>query len=149
MTRHARLGKELPLPKPPGLLLLAVAVLGGCGFPLSAPVRYGANGVVRPATVTELYDGSYQGHPSLLAANGPGCPLEPRKGVIEIGDAVLIYPYTPDLILTAPVRPDGSVHAVQGAAVLDGRIANNRLDFTIRTPNCLSRYSTRFVWNHS
>lgn len=143
------LGKELSVPKLPGLLLLATSLLGGCGFPLSAPVRVGANGVVRPATLTELYDGSYQGHTYLLAANGPGCPLEPHNGVIEIGDAVLIYPYTPTLILTAPVLPDGSVHSVAGPAVLDGRIANNRLNFTIHTPNCLSSYSTHFVWNHS
>ena len=137
------------MPNRPGLLFVALAVLGGCGFPLSAPVRVGANGVVRPATNTELYGGSYQGHTALLEARGPGCPLEPRKGVIEIGDAVLIYPYTPDLILTAPVQRDGSVHAATGPAVLDGRIVNDRLIFTIRTPACLSRYSTHFVWNHS
>jgi hypothetical protein len=116
---------------------------------LSAPLRVGANGVVRPATNTELYDGSYQGRTALLAARGPGCPLEPRKGVIEIGDAVLIYPYTPDLILSAPVQRDGSVHATSGPAVLDGRIVNDRLFFTIRTPACLSSYSAHFVWNHS
>ena len=132
-----------------GLVLAVSAVLGGCGFPLSAPVRYGANRVVRPANTGELYDGSYQGHAALLAANGPFCPREPHKGVIEIGDAVLVYPYTPNLILTAPVQPDGSVHAREGAAVLDGRIVGNWLNFTIRTPNCLSWYNLHFVWNHS
>ena len=132
-----------------GLILAASAVLGGCGFPLSAPIRYGANGVVRPATIGELHDGSYQGNTALLGVRGPGCPHEPHKGVIEIGDAVLIYPYTPDVILTAPVRPDGTVHAVTGRAVLDGRIWNDWLVFSISTPNCFSSYRTRFVWNHS
>jgi hypothetical protein len=148
-ARGRELGKDLPLPNRLGLLFVALAVLGGCGFPLAAPVRVGANRVARPAIPSERFDGSYQGHTALLAASGPGCPLDPHKGVIEIGDAVLIYPYTPELILTAPVRPDGSVHAVAGPAVLDGRIVNNRLSFTIRTPTCLSRYSTHFVWNHS
>ena len=130
--------------------LVSAAALGGCGeHRLAAPVRTGANGVSRPATTAELYDGSYQGWVALVGANGPGCPVWPRKGVIEIGDATLVYPYLPNLVLAAPVAPDGSLHAAAGPAVLDGRIVNDRLEFIVRTPNCQSRYSMRLVWNHS
>lgn len=126
-----------------------VVALGGCSNELAAPVRTGANGVTRPATTAELYDGSYQGRGALVSANAPGCPIWPRRGVVEIGDATLIYPYLPELILAAPVAPDGSLHAETGRAVLDGRIVNNNLEFAIRTPHCQSRYSMHFVWNHS
>ena len=129
--------------------LAAAVALGGCGNRLADPVRTGANGVSRPATTAELYDGSYQGRAVLVGANGPGCPFRPHHGVVEIGDATLVYPYLPDLVLAAPVARDGSLHAAAGPAVLDGRIVNDHLEFIVRTPNCQSRYSMRFVWNHS
>lgn len=129
--------------------LAAAATLGGCGERLSAPVRTGVYGVSRPATIAELYDGSYQGQAALVRATGPGCPVWPAYGVVEIGDATLVYPYRPDLILAAAVAPDGSLHARTGPALLDGRIVNNHLYFVVRTPNCESRYSMHFIWNHS
>lgn len=130
--------------------LISAAALGGCGgHQLAAPVRTGVNGVTRPATPAELYDGSYQGWATLVGANAPGCPVWPREGVVEIGDATLVYPYLPNLVLAAPVAPDGSMHARAGRAVLDGRIVNDHLEFIIRTPNCQSLYRMRFIWNHS
>lgn len=128
--------------------LLAAAALGGCVTP-AAPVRTGANGISRPATTAELFDGSYQGRAVLVRATGPGCPVRPRYGVVVIGDAELTFPYEPDLILSAPVAADGTLHAETSPAVLDGRIINDRLEFTVRTPNCQSHYSMRYIWNHS
>jgi hypothetical protein len=130
--------------------LASAAMLAGCGGDrLAAPVRTGANGVTRPATIAELYDGSYQGRAVLVSATGPNCPVWPRNSVVEIGDATLVYPYLPNLVLAAPVARDGSLYAQAGPAVLDGRIFNNRLEFAVRTPSCQSRYSMHFVWNHS
>jgi hypothetical protein len=128
--------------------LAAAAMLGGCAN-MAPPVRTGVNRVSRPATLSERFDGSYQGRAVLLATSGPGCPVRPHYGVVEIGDAELTFPYLPDLILSAPVAPDGSLHAKAGPAVLYGRIVNDRLEFTIRTPTCLSHYSMHYVWNHS
>jgi len=134
----------------PLLLPLAVAAaLGGCAAPQAAAVRTGALGVSRPATTTELFDGSYQGRAVLVRGSRPTCPVWPRYGTVEIGDAVLIYPYLPGLVFSAPVQPNGSLHSQTGQFVLDGRIVNGHLDFTVITPACASRYSMRYVWNHS
>ena len=129
--------------------LAAAALLGGCAERPAAPVRTGANGVSRPATTAELFDGSYQGRSVLVRNTDLACPIWPRHGVVEIGDAVLTFPYRPDLTLTAPVAADGSVHAEIRNAVLDGQIVGRRLWFTIRTPECEAQYSLHFVWNHS
>ncbi len=127
-------------------LILAVA---GCGADLSPRVRVGEQGVTRPATRTELYDGSYQGRVRLVRAIGPACPRWPGYGVVVIGDATLYYPYEPDLNFAAPVTREGTMHDRIGPAVLDGRIAGNQLAFTIKTPQCQSYYRMHFVWNHS
>lgn len=129
--------------------LAAIVTLTGCGDILAARVRVGANGVVRPATNSELYDGSYQGHATLVRAAGPGCPVRPRNGVVEIGDATLVFPYTPNLTFAAVVQRDGTMHAESGPLRLDGRIVGNQLAFTITTPRCQSVYRMRYVWNHS
>jgi len=129
--------------------LAAAALLGGCAERPAAPVRTGANGVSRPATTAELFDGSYQGRSVLVRNTDLACPVWPRVGVVEIGDAVLTFPYRPDLTLTAEVQPGGSMHAEIRNAVLDGRIVGRRLGFAIRTPECEALYDLRFVWNHS
>ncbi len=126
-----------------------MVLLGGCGDRLAAPVRVGANGVVRPATNAELFDGSYQGHATLVRALGPGCPVRPRNGVVVIGDATLVFPYTPDLTFAAEVRRDGTMHAQAGPLRLDGRIVGNQLGFIITTPRCQTVYRMHYVWNHS
>ena len=130
--------------------LAPILLVSACATPPgAAPIRTGKNGVSRPAIPSELFDGSYQGRSYLVRAAGPGCPLEPRHGVVEIGDALLIYPYTPNLVLAAQVAPNGTMHTTAGPAVLDGRVVGDQLVFTIRTPLCESRYRMHFIWNHS
>jgi hypothetical protein len=126
----------------------AAAAVGGCASQPAAPVRAGENGV-RPASLSELFDGSYQGRAVLVRNTGHICPIWPRRGVVEIGVAVLTFPYLPGLTFSAPVQPDGSLHAEYGPAVLDGRVAGESLSFAVRIPECETRYNLRFVWNHS
>lgn len=131
------------------LALAPLALVAACASPPAAPIRTGANGVSRPATPPELFDGSYQGRGYLVRASAPGCPDRPRYGVVEIGDAVLVYPYTPMLVLSAQIARNGTMHGQAGPATLDGRIVGDRLDFTVRTPQCESRYRMHYIWNHS
>jgi hypothetical protein len=131
------------------LAFAAAAAVGGCAHQPAAPVRTGQEGASRPASLSELFDGSYQGRAVLVRNTGHVCPIWPRRGVVEIGEAVLTFPYLPGLTFSAPVQPDGSLHAEYGPAVLDGRVAGDYLSFAVRIPECETHYNLRFVWNHS
>jgi hypothetical protein len=115
---------------------LAATLLAGCS---SAPKGPGS---------TNLIDGSYQGLGSLQTANAPTCPAS-EYGPLEVGDMVLHYAYTPAIIFEAPIQPDGTLHDEEGPAVLDGKLVDNRLAFTVTTPDCTSTYNNKFIWNHS
>lgn len=129
--------------------IAGAALLAGCtGNLVSAPVRVGANKVV-PATPGELYDGSYQGSATLVRALGPACPRRPSYGVVEIGDAVLVLPYTPELTFSVPVLRDGTMRLEGDGISLRGRIVGNQLGFVVRTPKCETLYRMHYVWNHS
>jgi len=117
-------------------LVLAATLLAGCS---SAPHGPGS---------TNLVDGSYQGLGYLETSNPKICP-ESAYGQMEIGDRTLRYAYTPAIIFEAAVQPDGTVHDDEGTATLDGKLTNQRLTFTISTPDCKSTYNNSFIWNHS
>jgi hypothetical protein len=155
-------------PLRPGLLLAALAApLAGCASPgqtsavqpAPAPVVVTtlppAPGVVvatagRPTTPSfpQHWDGSYQGRSVLVRAASPACPPS-RRGVIEIGDSTIFFPYQVDTIFTTAVRNDGTMHGVAGDTHLDGQIVGDRLTMTIRSPVCETWYSARYVWNRS
>jgi hypothetical protein len=116
--------------------VLAAALLAGC---TSAPKGPGS---------TNLIDGSYQGRESLEMANAPSCP-ESAYGQLEVGDQALHYAYTPAIVFEASIQPDGTLHDEVGPAILDGKVAENRLAFTVTTPDCKSSYNNKFIWNHS
>ena len=129
-----------------------VAVAGMAAAPAAA-----ADAPAKPAAVTatanapavspRIYDGSYQGRARLVHGTGAACPAS-RSGVVDIGDAALVFPYQPGLVLAASLQPDGSLHAADGKAVLDGKVASGRLVFTVRTPDCETEFHGHVVWNH-
>lgn len=108
-----------------------------------APARAANAQAVSPRS----YDGSYQGRARLVHGSAAACPAS-RYGVVDIGDAALVFPYQPTLVLAAPVQPDGTLHAADGKAVLDGKVVRGRLAFTVRTPDCETEFHGHVVWNH-
>ncbi len=122
--------------RPASIIAAAGLVLAGC---TSAPPGPGS---------TDLVDGSYQGQATLVTSNAPSCP-EAAYGQIEVSDLTLHYAYTPSIIFAAPVQSDGTLHDEDGKYVLDGKLADNRLQFTVTTPDCQSTYNNTFIWNHS
>jgi hypothetical protein len=97
---------------------------------------------------TDLVDGSYKGRPALQAANPSVCPGT-HYGYIELGDRDLHFAYLPNVVFEAPVQPNGLLHDTRGPAVLDGKVADDRLIFSVTTPQCHTDYDLRFYWNHS
>jgi hypothetical protein len=113
-----------------------------------------------PMAVTGMVDGIYQGRttlvegepfivmptdaqpPQLYAASKipVGCPTD-RKGLIEIGDKVLLVSYIPNVVLVSPVSPDGVVHASAGDYVMDGTLVDGQLEFTVTGHGCKSVFS--------
>jgi hypothetical protein len=112
------------------------------------PVVVPAVAVAPPPSYPQHWDGSYQGRSVLVRATSPACPPS-RRGVIEIGDNTLFFPYLPDTIFTTAVAADGTMHGVAGVTHLDGRVADGRLAMTISSPVCETQYTGRYVWNHS
>ena len=90
-----------------------------------------------------LIDGTYKGMAELVTANGTDCPAG-RSGIITIGDQRLVYAYSPRITFIAPIRRDGSIQSSMSGASLEGRIGNGDLNFSVRTPNCESRY--QLLW---
>jgi hypothetical protein len=101
-----------------------------------------------PAIFLQPWDGSYEGRETLVHGAAPVCPTS-GPGVIEIGDGTLVYPYSPFVIFTAVVQPNGSLHAIDGSSTLAGTIAHQQLLMTITSPGCQSQFSAHYVWNHS
>lgn len=128
--------RHLPL-----VMLILTAGLAGCNA---------ADGGSAPRAYVDplRFDGSYKGTEVLTANQSPACPA-PQHGVVQVGDSSLSFAYAPDTILIADIQPDGSIHALQGDTALDGRIAGNRLTFTIRRPGCQTDYAGTFILNHS
>lgn len=136
------------MPKTPLAALLAVVLplgLAGCGGWNDALLNHASGQSPElPSPESDKVDGSYKGAVNLVAAQSPACPGN-SFGRIEIGDRTLYFAYLPNTMFIAPIRPDGSVYAVSGPAVLDGRLAGGRLAFTVRTPVCESHYNMRYV----
>jgi hypothetical protein len=115
--------------------VLSLAALAGCGYP-SGPGS------------TDLVDGSYRGRPALQAANPTECPGT-HYGYVELGDRDLHFAYLPNIVFEAPVQANGAVHDVRGPAVLDGKVVDDTMIFSVTTPQCHTDYSLHFIWNHS
>jgi hypothetical protein len=133
---------EVTIVRPAPVVAFAAAfLLGGCAL-----VSPGDS--VPPASVSGRFDGSYQGGSRLVSALAPGCPAG-HEGVVEIGDGILTYAYTPAVMFSTHVLPDGRLEGNAGPVVLLGRIAGNHLAMTITSPQCRTDYSADYVWNHS
>ena len=97
-----------------------------------------------PDPQIDRVDGTYKGIVTLVEAHNPNCPMT-TWGIIDVGDRTLVLPYTPALVMTASVEPDGHVHAQYGSTVLDGALHDGRLNFIVKSPVCVSRYDFRYV----
>jgi hypothetical protein len=97
-----------------------------------------------PDDQIDRVNGTYKGIITLVEAHNPNCPPT-MWGIIDVGDSTLVLDYTPAIIMTAAVQPDGTVHAQSGKTVLDGVLRHGRLNFTVRSPVCVSRYRFRYV----
>ncbi len=128
--------RHLPL-----VMLILATGLAGCNAANegSAPRAY-----VDPLR----FDGSYKGTEVLAVRQSATCPL-PQHGVVMIGDNSLSFAYTPDIIFTAEIQSDGSIHALQDNTALDGRITGDQLSLTVRRPGCQTDYAGTFILNHS
>ena len=131
----------------------ALLALSGCG-PTYVAARNGYNRTIarlQLAQSTELpgdqidrVDGTYKGIVTLVEARNPNCPPS-TEGNLEIGDHTLVLDYTPSIILTATILPDGSLHARTARAELNGSVRDGFIHFTVSTPVCTSRYDFRYV----
>lgn len=130
-------------------LLIAASLLSACSGPLDAynrgiaRLQYGQADEL-PSDQINRIDGTYKGLTSLLASGSPNCPV-PSTGTIDVGDKTVIFAYTPAVIFTAPVQPDGQIHGVVGRVRMDGVVANGLLQFVVSSPVCTSRYDFRYV----
>ncbi len=127
-------------------LLLA---LPGCGGPLRAYNR----GIARlelmqqdelPGNQVDRISGTYKGLATRVRTYDPRCPVA-GAGTLELGDNRLELAYTPSLIFTALVQPDGKVLSMIGPSKLEGRIADGYATFTVTTPDCTTRFDYRYV----
>lgn len=136
------------MPKKPLAALLAVALplgLAGCGGWNDMLLDFANSQAPElPSPESDKVDGNYKGAVDLVATQSPACPGN-SFGKIEIGDRTLYFAYLPNTMFIAPIGPDGSIYAVSGTSVLDGRLAGGRLAFTVRTPVCESHYNMRYV----
>jgi hypothetical protein len=128
----------------PSLALLALGLAGCQGWNNAVLTSVSSRPSNQPPDLVDKIDGNYKGPAALVAAQSPACPPG-SFGKIEMGDQTLYFAYTPATIFVAPVLPDGTIHAVSGPAVLDGTVGGGRLIFTVRTPECESRYNLRWV----
>ncbi len=119
----------------PGSCAVLLALLAGCSYPHG------------PGT-TDLVDGNYRGRPAVTASAPDLCPGN-HYGYFELGDRELHFAYMPNIIFDAPVQPDGTIHDVSGPAVLDGKVVDDHMIFSVSTPECQSSYNLRFFLNHS
>ncbi len=125
-------------------LVAFCAALGGC------QTVFDAVGVAVPLKAGEerVYNGSYQGTVTQVAARGPGCPREHGERVIMVGDGVLWYAYTPVTLFESPVSYDGGIEADSGTAHMTGRVTGDHLAATVKTPQCETRLSMHYVYDH-
>jgi hypothetical protein len=126
------------------LVVLATTMLAGCAANNVSFGLMNASSPEIPSRQIDKIDGTYKGAVQLVTARAPACPPS-REGSVEIGDQTLYFGYLPNIIFIAPVQPDGTVHAVAGPSILDGRLTKGRLIFTVTTPVCQSRYDLRWV----
>jgi hypothetical protein len=127
------------------LATLASVLLAGCAVsngPSFALMNDSAPEI--PRRQIDRIDGTYKGDATLVMARSPTCPRG-KEGSVEIGDQTLYFGYQPDVLFIAPVQTNGTVHAVAGPSVLDGRLVNGRLVFSVTTPVCRTRYDLRWV----
>jgi len=133
---------------------LGLVALSACTSPVYTAPRDAYNLAIARAQLAQTdelpdnqidrVDGTYKGVVTLVEAHNPNCP--PTKwGIIDVGDRTLVLDYTPSLIMTAAIQPDGTLHAQAGTTVLNGWLREGRLNFTVSSPVCVSRYRFRYV----
>ncbi len=127
------------------LFAAAALLLGGC------QTVFDAVGVAVPLSASEsrVFNGSYQGYIRRVAATGPGCPIDQGEVVIMVGDGVLWYAYSPVTFFESPVNYDGTIDAVSGDSHMTGRVVGNHLEAIVTSPNCESKLSMNYIYNHS
>lgn len=121
------------------LLLALPCLAAGCASSEAPPPGAVSQVALEPAA-TGPVDGIYKGSVHLVSATGDGCPGDAR-GLIEIGDRRLLYPYAPSLIFVAPIRTDGKIHAETGGYSLDGTLAGGALDVVVAGAGCRTELS--------
>ena len=97
-----------------------------------------------PSNQLDRVNGTYKGVITLVEAHNPNCPPT-QWGIIDVGDDTLMLPYTPAVIMSVAVQPDGRLHGQAGTTVLDGVLRDGWLNFTVSSPACTSRYNFRYV----
>lgn len=126
-----------------GPLLLA-ASLAACGPP-DKPI------VLRPPAPASVAgtDGHYRGTARLIRATGPGCPRSGARTLdIYRRTVSLSYNAAPRgrVPLTAQVGPDGRIQASDGEGMLDGQLADGRLEVTVASRQCEHRWTLTKVY---
>lgn len=120
---------------------VALASLAGCvGWDApDTPVASYDDPAFKDVPRPSPFDGIYQGNQVLAVATADVCPAG-SNGLLEVGDGNLILDYTPTIILTFTVQPDGTLHAEEGPVSADGTIAGGQLSLIVHTPDCESHY---------
>jgi hypothetical protein len=116
------------LARPMSLALL----LAGCGLA-------GQNQPPAPALPAAALDGIYDGRATRELADTADCPPA-GPGMLEVGDATLVYGADAATVFDVPLAAGGRLHAQSGGAVLDGSLNGDRLAFSVSKPGCRVSY---------
>lgn len=122
------------------LALSLAGILSGCGLLRDDPTPP----PVAEADPTPNFEGFYQGREELVMGEVPQCPRE-QYGFVSVGDGTLLYAYSHDLVFVARPGTTGELHATAGDGALDGSIADDRMVFTVKTPDCQTDFRFRRI----
>jgi hypothetical protein len=112
------------------------AAVSGCGDRGEFIVAGTSSGPTEPQLPN---DGLWKGDATELASSGTCIPGQ--RGALEVGDGTVVVAYRPMVVLVAPVGADGVLHAESGGTVLDGKLVDDTLDFTVTEGDCKTRYA--------
>jgi hypothetical protein len=117
----------------PALIGAVCALVAACAQPappLPAPAPPPA-----PKLVPDQIDGVYRGTSTRFRADSRACP-SPGLVVLRVVNGQFQYRWNGRTSVDASVGPDGMLQGSLGDIVIEGKLANHRIEGDISTANC-------------
>jgi len=118
------------------LATCALTALAGCTGQENFIVWGSSSG---PTSPNLPFDGLWKGG-IVRQAQGTPC-LDPQRGTFVVGDGRIVVAYQPNLTLVSAIASDGAFHAAAGDSVLDGKLVDDTLNFSVTTKDCETQYA--------